>query len=536
MRRIAPLPIGQMFALTLAMLGTALGLGALPVDDNPAPGQWQPAAAAAKAAVDLPKGVLPEAVPPPRRDRAIVSIRGRVVDDETGAPIESFSLQKGRVAAGDPSKVSWQYPRQIPNVYTIVDGRAVPDPNPRGEFEEYLDLRGVEEDPWDRIRVLADGFEPEPVTERPFSPADVGKAIEVTVRLRRGRSLVGVVVDHAGRPAAGAGLCLLRPGLGTIRIVDDVIGEGSDTGLLDPSVTRAVADERGRFRITGVGDVRTIGVSAPTLHFWTATIPTPGEELTIRLPEPATLRIPYAIDGDAPEASIWLHLKQPEDLDRTLSVTRNLTVRNGDELVLRDLTPGEYTLWRRKTLPVGEHSQRTSVEHRDITVGAGETAVVDFVREQGSPIAGAVSGPRGGGPRMIFVGIEPAAPPAPAEGLWFPRRFLDIVACDAGGRFRTALIPPGDYVAHAAGYRNGPRYEPFGMLNDAPDFIGLVPVTVPPDGNPPEVRIMLDDRRPIGPPNPALGDSDSGGPRPVDRIHPASHRGRSSAKRSEVRQ
>jgi len=299
-------------------------------------------------------------------------------------------------------------------------------------------------------------------------------------------------VDHAGQPAAGAKLVLIPPGGKRIRVVDDVVGEGSDKGILDPAVTRVVADEQGRFRITGVGGARALGVSAPTLHYWTVPIPVPGEELTVRLPEPATLRIPYAIDGDAPETAFWLHLKPPEDLAERLGVTRNLVVANRGEAVLRDATPGEYTLWRIKTLTIGEHRWRTPVEHRTFIVESGHTAVVDFVRTGGGPIAGAVSGPEGGGARMIFVGIESVSADAPAGALpRFPLRMLDVVACGEGGRFQTARIPPGAYVAHAAGYRTGPRYEPFGTFNDAPDFIGSTSVTVPPDGDPPVVRIVL---------------------------------------------
>jgi hypothetical protein len=313
--------------------------------------------------------------------------------------------------------------------------------------------------------------------------------------------LIGRVVDHTGQPAAGATVVLIRPVGKRIRVVDSVVGEGADTGILDPAVARAVADEQGRYRIADSGDARALGVSAPTLHFWTVPIPAPGEELTVRLPEPTTLRFRYAIDGDAPELTLWLHLKPPEDLSERLWVTRNVVVANHGEAVLRDATPGEYTLWRSKILTVGEHRWRTPLEHRTLSVQSGHTAVVDFIRSGGGPIAGTVAGREGGGARMIFVGIESVSADAPAGGSpRFPLRMLDIVACDEGGRFETARIPPGAYVAHAAGYRTGPRYEPFGIFNDAPDFTGSTRVTVPPDGSPPAVRVELTDRHPKGQP------------------------------------
>ncbi len=128
----------------------------------------------------------------------------------------------------------------------------------------------------------------------------------------------------------------------------------------------------------------------------------------------------------------------------------------------------------------------TSIEHWILTLRSGNTAEVSFVRE-GKPVSGMVILPQQGEIRTLYVGIEPA--PAFGYGRW-----LDIVACDEEGRFQTAHIPPGPYVVHAAGYRLQPRYQPFGMISDRIDYTGSAPVTVPPDGRPPEVRIELKGR------------------------------------------
>src|SRR5262245_61318783 len=63
-----------------------------------------------------------------------VSIRGRVVDDATGHAVEFFSLQKGRVDSGNPSKLLWTSPRDVPNGYTRINGKYTRQPNPDGEF------------------------------------------------------------------------------------------------------------------------------------------------------------------------------------------------------------------------------------------------------------------------------------------------------------------------------------------------------------------------------------------------------------------
>ena len=415
----------------------------------------------------------------------LVKIRGRVVDDETGEPIERFSLQHGQADARDPAGVAWMIFRQVHR-------------DPGGEFRSYVDLGRGEGDRnrKDRLRVLADGYDPAPVGDPPFGPADVGKTIEVTIRLRRGRSLVGTVVDHAGRPSLGAKLFLIRGSGGHVRVVDDAIGQGGDPDPLDPSVTRAVADEQGRFRFTGVGDARRIGLSAPTLHYWTVPVPPPGEELAIRLPEPATLRIPFALDGDRHDAHVWMKLTLPENQERHASVTRNIEVTNGGEAVLRDVTPGEYTLWRSTVLPVGDRLVKTPLEMRTLDVEAGEAAVVSFAYEGAAPLSGAVSVLPPEAADLLYVAIEPLPRPVPdPERLYFPpTRYIDMVACGEGGRFRTAHLPPGDYVVHVAGYKGRPGFHPFGMIQDAPHITGSTPATVPPNGDPPEVQIMIEDR------------------------------------------
>jgi hypothetical protein len=392
---------------------------------------------------------------------AIVHIEGRAVDAETGAPIEHFALQRGRVDRADPSKIAWGFPRIVPNSHTVRDGQPTYSPNPKGEFSDFARLMPGDQDHWDRLRVLADGYEPAMVLDRPPGPADAGRTLVVTVRLNRGKALVGRVLDHAGQPAVGARLALLRPGRGTFRVVDDALGEGSDTGLLDPAITRAVADAEGRFRLPGVGDATHVVVMAPTLHAAVVAVPPAGEPVAIRLPAPTALRIPYAVAGDAPEALLWFAWTGPKDLGNRLGITRNVTVPNGGEAVLRDVPSGEYTLWRRKLLPVGGHPRPVSVEHRTLHVAAGDVTEVAYVRK-GPRIAGTVLLPEGGVVRSLYVGIEPVGQPAPNI---FQEQWLDIVACDEAGRFRTAAIPPGDYVVHAAGYKGQPRYEPFGRFN-----------------------------------------------------------------------
>jgi hypothetical protein len=421
-----------------------------------------------------------------------VAIQARVVDDETGNPIESFNVESGQADAKNPAAIVWgQMTWSIPNAFTIVNGKSIPLKNPEGKFDTGLgvDELGSRKREW--LRVVADGYEPMLIIDRPLGPSDAGKRIEALVSLKRGKPLIGRVLDHTGKPAAGAKLFLIRPSRNTIRMIDDVIGAGHDKGLLDPGVTRAVADAQGRFRLTGIGDAKAIGVSAASIHFWRVDLPLAGDEPTIRLPKPATLRISYAIDGDEAEAVFQLYLRQPEAPHILLSVQRNIRVPNRKEAIVSDLTPGEYTLWRTKVLTQGDYHRNVAVEMRRIAVGNDRELVADFTRERGAPVVGKVSGPAGDQARMIFVGIEPVAD-APGNALGFRRQLLEIAACGEDGRFQTARIPPGEYVVRAVGYRGFPRFGPFASMEIC-DFTGSASVFVPLDGIPREVQLTLVD-------------------------------------------
>jgi hypothetical protein len=440
-----------------------------------------------------PAAATPAETAPARAEHPGILVKGCAVDDETGAPIETYTVEASRGEGPETSKRSWgTWARHVPGSFSRVNGRLLRIPNPRGEFTYSVSGRDVETQHPRWLRVVADGYEPRRVFDRPIDRADFGKPIEVTVRLRRGRSIVGRVVDHAGRPAAGARLFLVRPSGGRVTVSDDVIGRGSDVGLVDPSVTRAVADEQGRFLLTGVGDAEVIGVSAPNVHLWTTPVAEPGEEPTFRLPEPATIRLPYTIDGDEPRAEFSLQYHVRLDPVNRLTVWRNIQVDNGGETILHDASPGAYGLWRLKSQTIGDYHRRDHVEYRAFSVEPGGAATVDFVRESGGRIEGKVSGPDGEQARMIFVGIEPRDAIA-ARG-WpprSPRSLMDIVACDADGRFQTARIPPGEYVARAVGYLNRPRYGPFIEFMEPIDFSGSTPVTVAADGAPPALQIAI---------------------------------------------
>ena len=114
---------------------------------------------------------------------------GKVVDAETGKPVEAFITQAGKFDPKDPKNVTWGFSETR---------------NTSGGFRATIKWN----EGW-TARILADGYVPQPVlSEAP--PA--GKArIETVIRLKKGRTVRGRVVDHLGKPVKDASVFAVRP-------------------------------------------------------------------------------------------------------------------------------------------------------------------------------------------------------------------------------------------------------------------------------------------------------------------------------------
>ena len=171
---------------------------------------------------------------------------------------------------------------------------------------------------------------------------------------------------------------------------------------------------------------------------------------------------------------------------------REPTAPNGGRTVLRNLTPGTYSLSRYQQLRVGDRGQGALCDRRDVTVAAGQEAVADFVRDRGGPITGQV------------VGLDPARFPGaflyvlPAEATGDPLAHedwklttFDATTCGADGRFTTERLVPGDYTVVAHTYLPEPKGGPFTTGIRLPESVGVAKVTVPQQGPPPPGRIEM---------------------------------------------
>src|ERR1051325_8839744 len=131
----------------------------------------------------LPTLQMAAPAPAPRpAPEPYLDITAKVIDDETGKPVEKFALQGGMKKDG---KITWGFWMQSPGNY------------PGGVLTHRFSGKiGEEQD----MRVIADGYLPEPVTGVMGQPP----LNDMVVRLNHGGTLRRKIIDHEGKPAAGA--------------------------------------------------------------------------------------------------------------------------------------------------------------------------------------------------------------------------------------------------------------------------------------------------------------------------------------------
>src|SRR5215467_2255033 len=154
----------------------------------------------------------------------LVEVFGKVVDAETGKPVEAFITQAGHFDPKDPKHVTWGFSETR---------------NSSGGFSATIRWN----EGW-TARILADGYVPEPVlSEAPPAGKD---RIETVIRLKKGRTVRGRVVDSRGKPVKDASVFAVRSVGLTLaggRAVNSFDGEE------DRTVRGAKTDSEGRFEL-----------------------------------------------------------------------------------------------------------------------------------------------------------------------------------------------------------------------------------------------------------------------------------------------
>jgi hypothetical protein len=382
----------------------------------------------------------------------------KVVDDETGKPVEKFGLQGG---AKQDGKMTWGY-------WTTSSS------NYRGGILSHSVSGKIGEQQY--MRILADGYLPEPVPGLIVGQPAID---DMVIRLSRGGTIRGKIVDHEGKPSSGAGVFLAAGGL-TVSLRD-----GKPENF---SGTLAKTDEKGMFRMRGVpkGAPATIYVVAPTISPWKVDVANIDEELEVTLPEPGKLRVKYDIEGAAAEGTIHIHIKSWEMPGwKGVDSYDHPKVKNGGEVILDHLAPGIYDFAR--SVQAGHHGlfpDRTTV-----VIESGKMAEAGFVRKEGTRVSGKITGVDENA--KIESGTVYVLPPDKAGGeRAIFGQIIDAVGL-VDGKFKTPKLLPGDYVVSVDVYLPEPPSQVYRSGLQMPDYTGKKTVTVPASGAGPEIVVEM---------------------------------------------
>ena len=367
-------------------------------------------------------GVL-EAKPKPAAKT--VSLRGRVIDDETGKAVPTLLIQGGMFDQANPGKVSWGYSESRSSATD-------------GSFSTTIQWANG----W-TARIVADGYLPYPLMEK--APPDDKTEIELVVRLKRGRSVRGTVLDHEGKPLKGAAVFAIGPGG-----LNLAAGQAWSTwGEADPVPRPTFTDEAGRFELAA-GDAKGMAVSCKVMDAWPAVIPDKGE-VTIRLPAPGRIDVLLDIEGAAEESRVFYQLLGPQPGFERLQSMRELKIANGGKLTLDALPPGKYQVCRQVMNRLTDIGFGAMLDRQFVEIKAGEAREIDMVREKGGRIRGKVSWPEGKQLQGVIVSVSAEKAEKEADGSKWKTEYSSQVAAEDGS-YLTERIPPGRYLLQAKGY------------------------------------------------------------------------------------
>jgi hypothetical protein len=422
-----------------------------------------------------------------------VEVFGKVVDAETGEPIEAFITQAGKFDPKDPKNVTWGFSETR---------------NTSSSFRATIKWN----EGW-TARIVADGYIPQPVVgEAPPTGKD---RIETVIRLKKGRTVRGRVLDHLGKPVKDASVFAVRPSGMTLaggRAVNSFDGEP------DPTVRGAKTDSEGRFELAvnvaagpkrpaSAGATPGLAISSPALDAWPVPLPEGEAEVVIRLPFPTRVEVGYDIEGSDEEASVFLQLLMYDvDAWKGFEVRRELPIRNRGRIELTSLPPGRYQFARIRSIPRGNVIEQRFLDRQYVEVVSKKTTSVSFARPAGSRLTGSVEWDAGTKLTGVVLSVRKvAAPGDPASERDFPylfdSRLLRVSSNDgsrgkpeiAGNRglFLTERIPPGNVQVYAEGYAPlTPELERrMGMVG--PKLTAEATITVPESGVVPSLKLKL---------------------------------------------
>jgi hypothetical protein len=390
-----------------------------------------------------------------------VDVAGTVVDDKTGTPIPT-TIQSGKVNPDKPDEIIWSPGYMVPGT--------------PGQFS----LWDLTKD--SAFRVLANGYLPQAFRRNNIIASR--HTANLQIRLQRGATIRGLVLDHAGQPVAHAKVILAPLDLGEMPQKPILWGSLAGEGY-----TFATTDHAGHFSIGGVGEnPRIIVVTDDGQMVQPVQTKLSDADLKITLPKPATLIVHYDIPGDQPKADIGLtlhtnELEMPLWKDIVSDVWTN--VPNAGQIIFTNLAPGTYNFSRTKTggttncgyaFIFGNPLKVVQFNPQTILLKPGQTQQVNMVRSTGQRVQGRVTGMRSitnTAGAFLYV--------ASANAIRNPNDFktnnlepcYDAVFLDTNELFQTALLEPGTYTLVAEVYV-WDKFKPHEYADYEPQYGGIL--------------------------------------------------------------
>jgi hypothetical protein len=441
---------------------------------------------------DGTKNDRPAATPQP------VEVFGKVVDAETGEPVEAFITQAGKFDPKDPKNVTWGF----------SETRTT-----SGGFSATIRWN----EGW-TARILADGYVPQPVlSEAPPAGKD---RMETVIRLKKGRTVRGRVLDYLGKPVKDASVFAARSSgmvLAGGRAVHSFDGEE------DRTVRGVKTDSEGRFELAvsvaagqsqpagdppaTAGATPGLAVSSPALDAWPVPLPEGEAEVVVRLPSPTRVEIRYDIEGSDEEASVFLQsVMHDVDAWKGFEIVRKFPIRNRGRVELTSLPPGRYQFARSRMIPRGNVIEGVFLDRQYVEVVSEKTTPISFVRATGSRLTGSVEWDEGTKLTGVVLRVRKVASPddPPSERHFrhlLDARLLRMSSNDGSqekpeivgnrGLFLTERIPPGTVEVHAEGYAplTPEQQRSTGIVQ--PTLTAQATVSVPESGVVPSLKLKL---------------------------------------------
>jgi beta-lactamase regulating signal transducer with metallopeptidase domain len=312
-------------------------------------------------------------------------VRGRVLDEATGRPIEQFRVRIGFSDDVRPGDVRGTYGSELGEpglTFRAADGAfTVSDLTSRMPFKVLVDAEGYEQ-----------GISPRVVAQEGNSAT----AVDVSLKKRQPMetaALSGQVVDFKGTPVPGVQLRLIASAMPSDGDNDNrfnwVLIDLGQLGQKDygAKYVSAVTDNEGKFELKELLAGKFLqlaywGKNAPKGRFLALAKTKPGvsQSVTIRLPEPASVRGSFDATAFANPSRMSLTLQGEAFHHYWIALTDGKS-----DFSFENLPPGKYWL---SVMGQPERSPENPdlmsyrpIASRLLTVQAGKTLEVQFTKD-----------------------------------------------------------------------------------------------------------------------------------------------------------